>query len=166
MDIILRDMKREDWEAVASIYQEGMDTKRATFQTKAPSYEEWDRAHLSYCRFVAEFEGEVVGWTGISPYSSRPVYSGVAEESIYIKTGYRGKHIGEKLLSKLIEESEKQGIWTLQAGIMEINEASIALHKKMGFRIVGHRERIGKDSNGVWQNTVLMERRSKTVGII
>jgi phosphinothricin acetyltransferase len=157
-------MRPEDWEAVAVIYKEGIETKIATFQSTVPTYEEWDKSHIKSCRLVAEEEGKVVGWAALSAYSSRCVYSGVAEVSIYIKTDSRGKQIGEKLLLELIAQSEKEGIWTLQSGIIEINKASMALHKKAGFRMVGYRERIAKDHNGVWQNTVLMERRSVVIG--
>lgn len=165
MEMTIREMKEEDWEAVANIYLEGIDTKLATFQAEVPSYEAWDRSHVATCRLVAEYNGEVIGWTALSPYSSRCVYSGVAEVSVYIKASHRRKQVGEKLMQALITSAEKEGYWTLQSGIIEINSASIALHNKVGFRLVGYRERIAKDSNGVWQNTVLMERRSKLAGI-
>ena len=165
MHITIREMKEEDWSAVVEIYKEGIATKTATFQTEAPSYEEWNKSHITNGRLVAEAEGNVIGWTALSPVSSRCAYIGVAEVSVYIKADYRGKHIGEQLLNSLITEADKLGYWTLQSGILEINHASIALHHKVGFRMVGYRERIAKDSNGVWQNTVMMERRSKVVGI-
>lgn len=165
MELIIREMLEEDWEAVASIYKEGIDTKRATFQAEVPTYEAWDKSHLKACRLVAVENGAVVGWVALTPYSSRCVYCGVAEVSVYIKEDCRGKKVGEKLLRELIEESEKEGIWTLQSGIIEINKASIALHSKVGFRMVGIREKIAQDHNGVWQNTVLMERRSAVVGV-
>jgi phosphinothricin acetyltransferase len=158
-------MEAEDWSAVAKIYQDGINTEIATFQTEVPSYEDWDKSHIKACRLVAEHNGEVVGWTALSPISSRCVYAGVAEVSVYIGADHRRKQIGEKLLHTLISEAEKEGYWTLQSGILEINKASVALHNKLGFRLVGYRERIAKDSNGVWQNTVLMERRSTVVGI-
>lgn len=164
MDVIIRAMKENDWEAVAGIYQEGMDTMLATFQSEVPAYEAWDKSHLQNCRIVAEENNEVIGWIALSPISSRCVYSGVAEVSIYIKASHRGKQVGEKLMKALIIEAEKEGYWTLQSGILEINLASIALHKKVGFRLVGYREKIAKDSNGIWQNTVLMERRSPVLG--
>lgn len=163
MEILIRKMKTEDWDAVAAIYREGIETTKATFQTEIPSYEQWDQGHIKNCRFVAEVDHEVVGWTALSPVSSRCVYAGVAEVSVYIKNNYRGKHIGEQLFRHLIKESEAEGYWTLQSGIIEINKASIALHQKVGFRMVGYRERIAKDCNGVWQNTVLMERRSSVI---
>ena len=159
MELVIREMRKNDGEAVVRIYQEGIDTKIATFQTEVPSYEVWDQSHIRSCRLVAEVDGEVVGWTALSPYSSRFVYAGVAEVSVYIKASHRGKQVGEKLMQALIKEAESEGYWTLQSGILEINRASIALHQKVGFRMVGYRERIAKDSNGVWQNTVLMEKR-------
>ena len=165
MDLRIREMKKEDWERVASIYKEGIDTKVATFQTDIPTYEAWDQSHIKTCRLVAEENNTVLGWTALTPYSGRCVYSGVAEVSVYVKADCKGRQIGEKLLRELITASEEEGIWTLQSGILEINQASIALHKKVGFRMVGFRERIARDHNGVWQNTVLMERRSATVGI-
>lgn len=165
MVLIIRAMQKEDWAEVAAIYQEGIDTKIATFQNEVPSYEAWDQSHLKSCRLVAESEGRVIGWTALSPYSSRCVFSGVAEVSIYVKADHRGKQVGEKLLSELIIESEEEGYWTLQSGILDINHNSIALHKKVGFRMVGYREKIAKDHNGNWQNTVLMEKRSIRVGI-
>lgn len=154
-----------DWEAVAEIFEEGINLRTSTFHSEVPSYEAWDKSHTTDCRLVAVTDQKIVGWAALSPYSSRAVYRGVAEVSIYIKTEYRGKHIGEGLLRELIIESEKQGYWTLQSGIFEINRASIRLHEKLGFRMVGFREKIGKDLNGLWQNTVLMERRSKTQGM-
>jgi len=160
MDVLIREMKKSDWETVREIYKEGIQTKIATFQTELPSYEEWNNAHLPTCRLVAVIGEAVIGWTALSLISSRCVYRGVAEVSIYIKAEYRGNQVGVMLLQELFKESEKQGYWTLQSGILEINHASISLHKKVGFRMIGYREKIAKDSDGVWQNTVLMERRS------
>jgi phosphinothricin acetyltransferase len=164
MELMIRAMKPGDWNAVEAIYLEGINTKIATFQKEAPTYEEWDKSHVKNCRLVAEQNGIVVGWAALSPYSSRCVYSGVAEVSVYVKADCRGQKVGEMLMGKLIEASEAEGIWTLQSDIFEINKASQALHKKMGFRMVGYRERIAQDHDGVWQNTVLMERRSITLG--
>ena len=165
MDIAIRGMQKEDWEPIAAIFKEGIDLKTATFHTEVPSYDRWNEAHTNDCRLVAASEQQVIGWAALSPISSRLVYSGVVEVSIYIKQGFRGMQVGERLLRALVEESEKQGYWTLQSGIFEINRASIALHEKLGFRMVGYREKIGRDSNGQWQNTVLMERRSTVTGI-
>ncbi len=156
----IREMKKEDWDIVSDIYLQGIRSKKSTFQTEAPSYEEWDKGHIKECRLVVVDRADtVLGWAAISSISSRYVYRGVAEVSIYIAESSRGKHIGYVLLDDLILKSEEIGIWTLQSGIFEINTASIALHKKCGFRVVGVREKIGCDLDGVWQNTILMERR-------
>ena len=152
------------WDAVKAIYLQGIATKQATFQTEAPSWEDWDKGHLPHLRYVLFIEDVVAGWAALSPVSERCVYAGVAEVSIYIHEDFRGRGIGKLLLQKLIEESEKHGIWTLQSGIFPENLSSIALHEKLGFRKVGFREKIGK-MDGVWRDTVLMERRSKTTGI-
>jgi L-amino acid N-acyltransferase YncA len=164
MDFTVDKMQSEDWEAVQSIYQEGIATGNATFETDAPEWQEWDRNHLGDCRFVARREGQVVGWGALSPVSSRCVYAGVAEVSIYVTASSRGEGIGKTLLRRLIEASERQGIWTLQAGVFPENEASIALHKAYGFREVGYREKIGQ-MNGHWRDVILLERRSEVVGI-
>lgn len=163
MKLEIREMKKEDWRDVAAIYQSGIDTNLATFQTQAPSYEEWDSAHLNVCRMVATENGVVVGWAALSPISSRPVYAGVAEVSIYISESHRGKGAGLLLLDALTEQAERAGLWTLQSGIMENNTASIRLHEKCGFRMIGYREKIGRDRFGTWRNTVLMERRSQLI---
>ncbi|WP_238881833.1 GNAT family N-acetyltransferase [Clostridium sp. YIM B02551] len=160
MEVNIRSMVKQDWEGVARIYQQGMDTNISTFQTECPSYEEWDKGHVKSCRLVA-LEGEkVIGWAALSAVSSRCVYAGVGELSIYIDNNYKGKGVGSKLLSCLITESEDHEYWTIQSGIMEENEASINLHKKCGFREIGYREKVGKDRNGKWRNTIMMERRS------
>ena len=160
MRLSIRSMTPEDWPAVARVYQEGMDTNLATFQTECPSWEEWNAAHLQQCRLVAVVDDAVAGWAALSPYSSRSVYSGVAHLSIYISQEARGVGVGKALLTAMIAASEEAGFWTLQSGIMENNAASIALHNSCGFRLVGYREKIGQDRNGVWRNTLLMERRS------
>ena len=160
MRLSIRSMTPEDWPAVARIYQEGMDTNLATFQTECPGWLEWNAAHLQQCRLVAVVDDVVAGWAALSPYSSRSVYSGVAHLSIYIGQEARGVGVGKALLTAMIAASEEAGFWTLQSGIMENNTASIALHSSCGFRLVGYREKIGQDRNGVWRNTLLMERRS------
>lgn len=152
-------MRPEDWEAVRSIYLQGIATGNATFATSAPTWEEWDATHQPFCRLVARSADELIGWAALSPYSRRRVYAGVAEISIYIAESARGRGVGASLMSALIDESEQNGIWTLQAGIFPENEASVALHQRFGFRVVGVRERIGQ-MNGVWRDVVLMERRS------
>jgi len=160
MRLSIRGMTTEDWPAVARIYQEGMDTNLATFQTECPGWQEWNAAHLPQCRLVAVADDAVAGWVALSPYSSRSVYSGVAHLSIYIGAEARGMGVGKALMTAMIAASEEAGFWTLQSGIMENNTASIALHNSCGFRQVGYREKIGRDRNGVWRNTLLMERRS------
>ncbi len=156
-------MAPDDWQAVSEIYQQGLDTNLASFQTASPDYETWNRAHLPICRIVAKAQGKVIGWAALSPVSSRPVYAGVAEVSIYIALDCHHRGVGTLLLKTLCEQSERQGIWTLQSVIMQENAASIRLHEKCGFRTVGYRERIGKDRNGLWRNTVLMEKRSDKI---
>lgn len=156
---------REHWKEVRRIHAEGIRTGLATFETEpASDWERWSEEHLENCRLAAILEGRVAGWAALSPVSDRCVYGGVAEVSIYIGTDVRGVGVGSKLMRHLIEESEVQGIWTLQAGVFPENEASIALHEKHGFRVVGRRERLGKLS-GRWQDVLLLERRSDRVGV-
>lgn len=156
-------MSELHWPAVREIYEEGIATRNATFETTLPEWPEWDARHLPTCRLVALRDGEVMGWAALSSVSSRQVYGGVAEVSVYIADNAQGQGIGTALLAALIAESERNGIWTLQAGILAENAASLHLHEKAGFRIVGRRERIGC-LHGRWRDTILMERRSKTVG--
>ncbi len=151
-------MTAADWPAVRAIYLEGIATGNATFETAAPEWERWDAGHLKTCRLVVRVDGEVVGWAALSPVSARVVYAGVAEVSIYVAQRARGKGLGAELLRALVAESEAHGVWTLQAGIFPENAASIALHRRAGFRIVGTRERIGC-VDGRWRDVVLMERR-------
>lgn len=152
------------WPAVRAIYEAGMATGNATFETQAPAWEAWDKGHLPHSRLVALNDaGTVLGWAALSPVSGRCVYGGVAEISVYLAEEARGQGLGRQLLQALIAESEANGIWTLQAGTFEENKASIGLHTQAGFRIVGYRERIGQH-HGVWRNTVQLERRSLTVG--
>lgn len=160
--IQIRALTADDWERVRSIYLEGIATGQATFETRAPSWAEWDGAHLPAPRLVATSEKQLVGWAAVSPVSSRAVYAGVAEVSVYVGNDSRGKGVGRELLESLVVQSERNAIWTLQASIFPENVASIALHKSCGFREVGRRERIGK-MNGVWRDTILLERRSKSV---
>lgn len=163
-DLIVERMKAEDWEAVRTVYWEGIATGHATFETEVPIWEEWNASHLRDSRFVARKEGRVVGWAALTPVSGRCVYAGVAEVSVYVAASARGQGVGSALLRGLIAASERQGIWTLQAGIFPENGASIALHESCGFRVVGCRERLGQ-LNGVWRDVVLMERRSNVVGV-
>jgi len=162
--VIIEEMSEKSWEAVRGIYNAGIATKNATFQSEAPEWEAWDQSHRKDCRLIALVNDQIAGWAALSNVSSRCVYDGVAEVSIYIDTAFRGMGIGDQLMKRLIKESERQGIWTLQSGIFPENEASIALHLKNGFRILGTREKIGKMDNR-WRDTITLERRSKVVGI-
>jgi L-amino acid N-acyltransferase YncA len=157
-------MKAEDWPAVREIYREGIATGNATFETELPDWQKWDGGHRTDCRFIARHGAQVFGWAALSPVSGRRVYSGVAEVSIYVAASVRGRGIGKALMKALIDESESQGTWTLQAGIFPENAASIKLHKSWGFREVGVRRRIGKQG-ATWRDVVLLERRSMTQGV-
>ena len=159
----IRSMESRDWPRVKAIYLEGIATGNATFETEAPDWEEWDSKHLPDARLVAETGGKVAGWAALTPASGRCVYSGVAELSIYITAAMRGKGVGKALLAALIAESEAKGYWTIRSGVFPENKASLALHQKHGFRIVGTQERIGK-MDGRWRDVVLLERRSAVVG--
>ena len=151
-----------NFDAVAKIYKKGIETGNATFETSIPSFEEWDKKHLPYGRIVLLDNETIVGWAALSTVSDRCVYGGIAEVSVYVSASGRG--YGTQLLQKLIEISESNGLWTLQCGIMRENIASIGLHKKCGFREIGYREKVGK-RDGVWRDNIIMERRSKLVGI-
>jgi L-amino acid N-acyltransferase YncA len=150
-------MRPADWPEVRAIYLEGIATGNATFQKTAPEWEEWDGGHLPHCRLVVRRDGRVAGWAALSRVSARPVYAGVAEVSVYVAESARGQGVGRVLLEALVAESERQGIWTLQAGIFPENGASLALHRSAGFRVVGVRERLGC-VDGVWRDVVLAER--------
>lgn len=163
MDFIIDEMSASDWEQVRSIYLEGIATGQATFETESPAWERWDAGHLPDCRMVARAGEEIKGWAALSPVSGRRVYAGVAETSVYVSDKYRGEGVGRALLEALVSASEKAGIWTLQASVFPENGASLMLHKRCGFREVGRRERIGR-MNGVWRDTVLLERRSEIAG--
>ena len=158
----IRELAASDWEAVKTIYEQGIATGNATFQTSAPAWEEWDIAHLGNCRIVGLENGKVIGWAALTPVSSRCVYAGVAEVSVYIDPEHSGKGYGLEILTRLIHLSEAAGIWTLQAGIFPENAASVRIHEKAGFRILGRREKIGKQQ-GVWRDTLLLERRSQLI---
>jgi L-amino acid N-acyltransferase YncA len=159
----LRELRHEDWAAVKAIYEQGIAGGQATFETEAPSWEDWDRSHLEGHRLVALQDGEVIGWAALSPVSERCVYAGVAEDSVYVDASVQGRGVGRALLEELIARSERDGIWTIQTGIFPENEASLELHRRCGFRTVGIRERIGKH-HGVWRDVVFMERRSHDQG--
>jgi len=159
MHFTIGPMAAADWPAVRAIYLEGIATGNATFETEAPSWERWDAAHLPHCRLAAREAGAMLGWAAISAVSSRCVYRGVAEVSVYVAERARGRGVGRALLEALVRESERQGIWTLQAGIFPENEASLELHRRCGFRVVGRRERIGELA-GQWRDVLLLERRA------
>jgi phosphinothricin acetyltransferase len=164
MDLVIEDMKSDDWPSVREIYEEGIASGVATFERAAPSWEEWNTGHLQECRLVARMDGRIVAWAALSPVSDRCVYGGVAEVSIYVAASSGGRGIGKALLDALIKESEKIGVWTLQGGIFPENEASVRLHRSCGFREVGRRERLGQ-LEGEWKDVLLMERRSRVVGV-
>jgi L-amino acid N-acyltransferase YncA len=163
--IALRCLEAHHYEAVKKIYNLGIVTGHATFQTEAPTWEQWDESHLKTCRLAAVDQHEIiVGWAALTPVSGRCVYSGVAEVSVYVHPDHQGKGVGKKILQELIHESEKHNLWTLQAGIFPENIASLKIHKALGFRKVGYREKIGK-MKGIWRDTILLERRSELVGV-
>lgn len=157
-------MLPQHWEAVRTIYEEGIATGDATFQTDTPGWQEWDNTHLKTCRIVAIENDKISGWAALTPVSGRCVYAGVAEVSVYVAANARGKSIGSSLLNELINQSEQNGIWTLQSGIFPENKASISIHLKNGFRIIGYREKIGKMGK-IWRDTISLERRSNKIGI-
>jgi L-amino acid N-acyltransferase YncA len=149
----------EHYLSIKKIYEQGIATGQATFQTTAPEWTEWDHSHLAHSRIVAIENDEVAGWAALTPVSGRCVYAGVAEISVYIDERYRSRGIGKILLQRLIAESESHNIWTLQAGIFPENISSLKIHESLGFRKVGYREKIGQ-LKGIWRDTVLLEKRS------
>jgi phosphinothricin acetyltransferase len=157
-------MTTDDGPAVLEIYGEGIATGISTFETEVPAWRAWHAAHRNDCRFVARLDGRVVGWTALGRYSSRAVYAGVAWESVYVAASARGRGVGLALLDALIPASEASGVWTLMAGVQANNAASLAFHLRAGFRRIGVQERVGRDAAGQWQDVVLLERRSATVG--
>ena len=163
MDLEIRALEPPDWPSVREINSQGILTGIATFETAVPEWEEWDQAHRQDCRLVASQDGEVIGWAALSPVSGRCVYDGVGEVSVYVAASCRGRGIGSALLQALVVESEAAGLWTLEAGIFPENKASLALHKKSGFRKVGLRRRLGQ-LNEAWRDVILLERRSERVG--
>lgn len=164
MNCTIRTLIKEDWPAVKRIYEAGLATGLATFETEVPSYEKWADQTSSACRLVLEEQHQILGWCKLSSVSSRKVYEGVGEVSVYVDPAYKRKGIGNVLLQALIRTSEEEGFWTLQARIFPENHASLRLHLKNGFREVGRRERIGK-LNNVWRDTILLERRSQVMGM-
>ena len=155
-------MRRRDWPAVSAIYCQGIEAGDATFETRVPPWEEWNRDHLADQRCVAYQGNAIVGWAALSPVSGRCVYAGVAEDSVYVAESARGMGVGRALLQELVQRAETAGIWTLQAGVFPENRASLRLHHGGGFRTVGLRERIGKHK-GVWRDVLLLERRSRVL---
>jgi L-amino acid N-acyltransferase YncA len=171
MDFAITPMEPEDWPAVCEIYRQGIATGNATFETEPPDWQKWNDSHRPDCRLVARerktldcSDGELLGWAALRPVSSRRVYAGVAEVSVYVAETARARGIGRLLLQSLIEESERQGIWTLQSGIFPENIPSIKVHLSLGFREIGRQSRIGKIGD-IWRDVLLLERRSATVGL-
>jgi L-amino acid N-acyltransferase YncA len=157
-------MQSDDWPAIQKIYSEGIANGNATFETETPEWTEWDQAHRQDCRLVARDSQRILGWAALSPVSGRRVYSGVAEASVYVAADARGRGVGRMLLQSLVEQSQRSGIWTLQAGIFPENVPSISLHKSCGFREVGLRQKLGQ-RGGIWRDVLLLERRSSSVGV-
>lgn len=160
--VLISNFTQQDWPYIAEIYKEGIKTNMATFETEIPNWKQWNNTHIQACRLKAVQNDIVIGWAALSPTSKRDVYQGVAEVSIYITSKYRNLGIGKLLLSNLINQSEKEGFWTLQASIFSQNASSIALHESQGFRVIGFREKIGKLHDNWYDNTIL-ERRSKII---
>lgn len=165
MQYKVREMNKSDWPFVYDIYQQGMETNLATFTVEQLTFEEFDQQRLQEGRFVLLDDNLVIGWTSLKQAYTIPEYNGVGEVSIYIDSRYQGKGAGSTLLNYLVKYSEKIGFWTLEADIFANNYGSQRLHEKCGFRKVGYREKLGKNQYGVWRDSVLMERRSKEVGI-
>ena len=157
----IRGLTEADWAAVAAIWADGMATGNATFETEVPSWDEFERTRLPGHRLVA-VDGEVIGWAALTPTSSRDCYAGVAENSVYVAAAARGRGVGRALLEALLAGADADGIWMVQTSVFPENEASLALHVGGGFRVVGRRERIAK-LNGVWRDTLFLERRSPIV---
>ena len=164
MSFLIDQMRPPDWDEVREIYLQGIAGGQATFETEAPDWEDWDANHLAFARMVAREDEQLIGWAALSPISARRAYAGVAETSVYVASDKRGTGVGRMLLEALVSESERHGIWTLQAVMFPENQASVALHRTCGFREIGRRDRISK-LNGVWRDTVLLERRSRRIGV-
>src|SRR5713101_1069654 len=163
MEIVIDELRPEDWDQVRRIYLDGLATGQASFEVEAPSWETWDQRFHSHSRLAARDNGQVIAWAALAPVSARPCYGGVAEASLYVAADHRGRGVGKRMLQALIESSERNGIWTLYGATFPENTASIQLQLACGFRIVGRRERIAQ-RNGIWRDTIITERRSKVVG--
>ena len=159
-EVIIRNMLETDFDQMMKIYEQSLEKGDVTFQTEKPTYDEWDNGHIKECRYVAEVNKNVVGYTMIAPTSKREAYKGVVELSIFVDKEVIHQGIGFKLLNHLVKETEQKGYWTLYSAIFSVNIASIELHKKCGFRVIGYREKIAKDIFGNWADTTIMERRS------
>ena len=162
--ITIRPFVKSDFPSVKDIYQQGIDSGEATFQEQAKDYDVWNESLLPSCRLVAESNRQIIGWAALPSTSNQCVYSGIAEVSVYVSSNSQGLGVGNSLLKALIKASEEEGIWTLQAGIFPENKASIHIHSKNGFKVLGIREKLGQ-MNGIWRDIVFMERRSKVVGL-
>ena len=158
---MIREMVKEDWAQVSAIYAQGIASGISTFNASCPTYEEWDASHCRDCRFVYLIDGQVVAWAALAPVSSRSVYRGCAELSIYADRSCHRKGVGTALVRTLVAEAQRKGYWSLWSSVISTNAASLALHKKCGFREIGYRERVAKDIFGLWQNTTLLELRLK-----
>jgi len=158
MEATLRAMTEADWPEVAAIWAEGIATGNATFETDPPSWNSFDATRHLEGRFVAEMDGAVVGWAAIAPASTRPCYVGVVENSVYVASTARGTGIGSLLMQALVEAARQAGIWTIQTSVFPTNTASVALHERVGFRVVGRRERIA-ELDGIWRDTLFLELR-------
>ncbi|MEV0272071.1 N-acetyltransferase family protein [Hamadaea sp. NPDC050747] len=164
-DATIRAMTAADADDVLRIYQAGLDTGQASFELDAPSWEKFDAGRLPEHRLVAEVDGRVAGWVAVSPVSARPVYAGVVEHSVYVDPAVRGKGVGVALLTALFESTEAAGIWTIQSGVFPENTASLRLHERTGFRVIGTRERVGRHGVRGWRDVLLLERRSRVAGV-
>lgn len=160
MEYIIREMREDDWNDVAHIYEQGINSNIATVLTVCPTYEEWDASHIKPCRLVICEKEQVIGWAAFMLISRRPAYAGMVENSIYIDMHKQHQGAGRALLQELVKRSEQNGIWSIQAVILRENHPSIRLHEACGFRIIGYRERAARDRFGIWRDSILMERRS------
>ena len=160
--IEIRELAAADWPTVEAIYADGIATGDATFETRTPSWEEFNAGRLPGHRVVAVEGGRIIGWAALSPTSARECYAGVVEHSVYVDRDHRGQGVGRRLMESLVASADAAGLWTIQTNVFPENAASLSLHERLGFRVVGRRERIAR-RDGVWRDTVLLERRSPRV---